>query len=86
MSSGIIALIKQTALDAVDARKPTELRYGTIISVSPLKVQITNSFTLPSALLVVPKRLKKDDPLAVGEKVALLRESGGQSYYIIDKI
>ena len=86
MSSGIIALIKQTALDAVDARKPTELRYGTIISVSPLKVQITTSFTLPSALLVVPKRLREDDPLAVGDKVALIRAIGGQSYYIIDKI
>lgn len=86
MATGLIALIKQTALDAVDARKPTELRYGTITSVNPLKVQITNSFTLPSSLLVVPKRLKKDDPLIVGDKVALIRAIGGQSYYIIDKI
>lgn len=116
-----------------------DLRYGTVVSTSPLKVQITNLMTIPSALLVVPKHLTdyqvectitqpsqsisnftekskelvdEDEPLSehthefklttdeqtstsvmtiknslkVGDKVALLRKQGGQSYFILDRI
>ena len=44
-------------MDANDNAQLCDLRYGTVVSTNPLKVQVTNLFTLPSSLLVVPKHL-----------------------------
>lgn len=129
MSTGIVQLIKQAAMDAVAQGKPADLRYGTIISTSPLNVKITNTFILPSSMLVVPQHLtdyevdvtispsygwyteseaggsgeasfsshrhtittnqqtmKIHNALKVGDKVVLLRQSGGQKYLILDRL
>ena len=124
MSTGLVETIKRVALDAVDNAQMCDLRYGTVISVSPLKVQITNQLTIPESLLVVPRRLTNHtvdisvnlstenasggeneasfeshshdintqtrvlfyNALKVGERVALLRQQGGQSYFILDRI
>ena len=152
MSTGLVKAIKQAAIDAVDNAQMCDLRYGTVVEVNPLKVQITNQFVLPSSLLIVPEHLtdykvavtvdwdtssngshthtfkgttgnesggsgedsfashshgysgtttdrgdhtheivgKKTmtihNALKVGDKVALLRKQGGQSYFILDRI
>ena len=124
MSSGLIDIMKRASMDAMDNAQMCDLRYGTVISVNPLKVQVTNVFTIPSALLIVPKHLtdyevqvsvdwstenksggsgessfsshnhsmlgKKKmtihNSLQIGDKVALLRKQGGQSYFILDRI
>ena len=57
MSSGLIEIIKQASMDAMDNAQMCDLRYGTVASVNPLKVQVTNVFTIPKALLIVPKHL-----------------------------
>lgn len=120
MSSGILPIVKQAALDAINNSNPTDLRYGTVVSVNPLKVKITSQLTLPASLLVVPKHLtdyeinvtidsgygwetkessshehdielsekkmKIHNALQVNDKVALIRQMGGASYFILDKI
>lgn len=116
MPSGLIGLIKQAALDANDNAQLCDLRFGTVVSVNPLKVQVTNLFTIPESLLIVPQHLTEysvnvklnwttDSPsdyhnhpitgtktmtinnsLKVNDKVALLRKTGGQSYFILDRI
>ena len=154
MASGIIDIMKRAALEAEDSRQPCDLRFGTVTSTSPLKVQITNQFTIPASMLIVPKHLtdytvtvsfnwntenagghshdysgntasasggsgdsayashahsyngttqsvsdhkhnikseksKKmtiHNALKQGDKVALIRKTGGQSYYILDRI
>lgn len=139
MSTGIIQIVKTAAMDAVNNAQQCDLRYGKVISTSPLRVQVTNQFTIPSSLLVVPEHLtnhqvqctvsqpgestsgktlvsktleNETDPiknhtheftiesdggtstmmitvnnaLKVGDKVALLRKQGGQSYFILDRI
>lgn len=108
MSTGLLNIIKRASLDAVDNAKMCDLRYGKVVGVSPLKVQITNQFTLPSSLLTVPQHLTdysvsvnisdeenaEGEPkymvvhnaLKIGDKVALLRSQGGQSYFILDRI
>lgn len=133
MSSGILDIIKRASLDAVENNKPSDLRFGTVISTSPLKVQVTNQFVIPESLLIVPEKLTSyqisvtmdwsttpyththtiDDTytgggsassdththstvgtksitihneLKVGDKVALMRKAGGQSYFILDRI
>lgn len=102
MSTGLLEIVKQAALDAVENKQMADLRYGKVTSINPLKVQVTNQFTLPASLLVVPKHLtdysvtitidggdKKitmKNALKTGDKVALLRKQGGQSYFILDRI
>lgn len=147
MSTGLIELIKRASLEAMETNQMCDLRYGTVTSVSPLKVRITNQFTIPDSLLIVPKHLTDykvsvsldwtsgsagghshgysgstvaggtdthshgysgttdsvnghshtmtssgdktitiHNALKVGDKVALIRKTGGQSYYILDRI
>ena len=57
MASGLIDIIKRSALDAVEAGKPCDLRYGTVISIAPLKIRVTNQFTIPQSMLIIPEYL-----------------------------
>ena len=105
MSTGLIALIKEAAMNAVDNAQMCDLRFGEVVSISPLKVRVTNNLTIPSSLLIVPERLTNHTvtanvsceyggtktmtiygALKIGDKVALLRKQGGQSYFILDRI
>lgn len=115
MATGLIDIMKRAAMDANENSKPCDLRYGTVTSESPLKVQITNQFILPESILIVPEHLtdheikvtttgygwedvsgdeinkseqkiKVHGALKSGDKVALIRQSGGQFYYILDRL
>jgi hypothetical protein len=129
MSSGLVSVIKEIAMDAVDNSKMPDLRFGTVISESPLKVRVTNQFIIPSSMLIVPQHLtdyevdvtiassygwktqdrsggageaaysahnhdivigeqtmKIHNRLKTGDKVALLRKQGGQSYFVLDRL
>ena len=127
MASGLIDIMKRASLDAANSVQMCDLRYGKVVSTSPLKVQVTNQFTIPQSLLVVPEHLTNhtvkvkvdwstggggshdhggETPtegthshsisgtktmtvygaLKIGDKVALLRKQGGQSYFILDRI
>jgi len=114
MTSGLIEIMKRASMDAMENAQMCDLRYGTVISTSPLRVQVTTQFIIPSSLLVVPEHLTDHDvsvtidwnteatdhshqvtgkktmtvhgALKVGDKVALLRKQGGQSYFILDRI
>ena len=107
MATGFIELVKRVALDVMANEQMCDLRYGTVTSTNPLRVQITNQLTIPTALLVVPQHLTEytvtttmesetgeththrmiiNNALEVGDKVAILRKQGGQSYFILDRI
>ena len=57
MSTGLIEIMKRSAMDAVENGKPCDLRYGTVVSTSPLKIKVTSQLTLPEAMLIVPEHL-----------------------------
>ena len=57
MSTGLIEIIKRSAIEAIESRKPCDLRYGTVISTSPLKVRVTPQFVIPQSMLIVPQYL-----------------------------
>lgn len=124
MATGLIEIIKIASREETENGQPTDLRTGTVVSVSPLKVQITNVFTVPESMLIVPrhltdytvdvtvdwdtentngedevhsftshkhnivggKKIKVHNALKVGDKIALIRKKGGQSFYILDRI
>lgn len=139
MSTSLLGIIKEATMNTMANSQLCDLRYGKVVGVSPLKVQITNQFVLPQSLLVVPQHLTTyeiectvaqsteqvsgkteeseelegeiepisththkfsitqssggskqkitvHNALKLGDKVALLREQGGQSYFILDRI
>ena len=57
MATGMVDAIKRAALDAVESNKPCDLRFGTVISVNPLKIRISDQFILPESILIVPEHL-----------------------------
>jgi hypothetical protein len=57
MASGLIDIMKRSALDAMDSIHPCDLRYGTVISEIPLTIKVSNNFILPESMLIVPERL-----------------------------
>lgn len=97
--SGAVKLISQ---QNVENKQLCDLRFGTVTKVSPLNVKISTQLTLPQSVLIVPERLTDHkiktlidgvektitikNALKVGEKVALIRKTGGQSYFILDRL
>jgi hypothetical protein len=57
MSTGLLDIMKRASMDAMDNAQMCDLRYGKVVSIKPLKVQVTSLFTIPEALLVVPEHL-----------------------------
>ena len=41
----LVKMLKQTALDAVDAKKPAAVYYGTVLSAAPLKIDVEQKMT-----------------------------------------
>lgn len=102
MSHTLSGAVKTAAMQYIENAKLCDLRFGSVVSIKPLKVKISSVLTLPSSVLIVPQHLKDykvnmsdssgtktitiKNALKVGDKVALIRSTGGQSYYILDRI
>lgn len=55
--SEFLKLIKQAAVEAIEAGNPASICYGQVTSSSPLKILVDQKMTLTSAQLVVPQHL-----------------------------
>ena len=124
MNRSLSGGMKLAAKQLMEDGQMCDLRYGTVVSVSPLKIKITNLLTLPESVLIVPqhltnyevevdvdwntesksggsdysafashnhningkKKMKIYNELKVDDKVALIRKTGGQSYFILDRV
>lgn len=53
----MIQIIKQAAMEAVDASNPTRVFFGTVLSTSPLSVKIDQKFTLTQDFLILTKNV-----------------------------
>ncbi|MEE3679040.1 DUF2577 family protein [Bacillus safensis] len=82
--------IKRLAVNAVDAQSPMELILGDVVSVSPLSVRLNENdkLIIPEELFIWPARLDEgeDDELEEGDSVMVLAMTGGQMFYILDKV
>lgn len=99
--SGIIPIIKQVAIDAMNSTQPVQFVFGTVTSVSPLKIQVTPKLTLGKGNLVLAESLSKksttttvngskvtvtfDNSLKKNDSVILARMQGGNKYLVLDK-
>lgn len=70
-------LIKQT----VEAMKPMDISFGTISSVSPVKVRVNEKLELPKEALIFTDNA--DNSIKSGTKVILLRLPGGNRFLVL---
>lgn len=56
-TNDLLKIIKQAAINAVDATKPVNIVFGTVISTSPLQIQVEQKLTLGKEQLVIAKHL-----------------------------
>lgn len=82
----MIDIIKQVVKNYMSNADLTTVQYGTIVKDSPIQIQI-EKLIIPSSKIVVPSVFKKVDiSLKVGDKVILLRQHGGQLFFVLDKV
>lgn len=56
-SNDFLNAVKKAAVEAVEAGKPTDFCFGTVTSISPLKVLIEQRLTLGSAQLMLTRNV-----------------------------
>jgi len=72
-----VRAIKTAALDAVDASKPVEVRFGTVVSDDPLEIRVDPKVTISGQQIVLTRAFAK-----VAEPVIGLEELGISSITI----
>ncbi|UQZ45694.1 DUF2577 domain-containing protein [Bacillus sp. PK3-037] len=82
--------IKHLAVGAVDAESPVELLPAEVVSVSPVEIKLkeNSKLMIPADALIIPKRMQfgGDDALELGDRVMTAALTGGQLFYILDKL
>mgnify|MGYP003445975880 CR=1 FL=1 len=93
MSTGLVKAIKSIALDAVNNSTPMDLKFGIVVEddskeepKDPFQIKVSHVLTLPYKVLIIPRRITEDGGLQLNDKVALLRQEGGNSYYVLDRL
>ena len=87
-NNSILEMIKQAAVEAVEAMQPCRIVFGKIISLSPLKISVDQKLVLTVNQLTFTRTGKAfiNNELAPGGKVAMIRQQGGQMYLVLDKV
>lgn len=77
-----VEVMKQIAVKAVNAEKPVNIMYGTVISTIPLKIKLSQQQILTQEFFLALESLSE---LVIGDKLILIRVQGGQQYLILGK-
>lgn len=77
MSTGIIDVIKQVAVNAAEADSPVKILYGVVMTADPIKVKIGEELVLEKEFLTVNGTVKDNDD------VIIIRQQGGQKYIVL---
>lgn len=78
-----LQIVKMAALEVYEAKKPCDFFYGKVENTSPFVLRLDNNTPVPEELLVFVDSQKTE--LNVGEKVVVLRKSGGQKFLILGR-
>lgn len=76
-----IKTIKKAAVEAIEARKPCDVMFASVESVSPFEIKLTNSIFIPEELLIFTGETKQQ--FSIGDTAVLIRKAGGQKYLVI---
>ncbi len=89
----LVKVMRQVAGNANPSSSQTNVMFGTVTSINPLKINIENRYEVGTSLLVLsPFCFDKEfngeklwEGLKQGDKVNLLRYEQGQKFYVLDK-
>lgn len=56
-ATDLIMLMRKEAVGAVNASKPTAIRFGKVISINPLKIKIEQKITLTEQFLILTRNV-----------------------------
>lgn len=76
----MVQMVKQAAMEAVRAGKPAELRFGTVVSVSPLEIRIDQKAPLREPQLILTRNVT-DYEMDISVSHRTEAEGRGGSYY-----
>ena len=79
----LLEIIKQAAVDAVNASNPVDYCFGKVMSTNPLKISLEQKIILGKNQLDFAI---SSNSLEVGNKVVLLKKRGGQKYLVLSKV
>ena len=87
-SNSIIEIIKQAASEAAEASQPCDIVFGTITSLSPLKILVEQKLILGNNQLIFTacSRQTINSMTLPGGKIIMLKQRGGQKYLILDSV
>ncbi len=57
-ASGVVEIIKEIAVKAVESTKPTETRMGIVKSIDPLEINLPGNFTISEEALTLSKNVQ----------------------------
>lgn len=77
----MIDIIKDVVKNYLNAVKPVRLIIGKIENISPLQIRVDQKLVIPGELIIFPPQLNQND---VGKKALIIRQEGGQEYYILE--
>ncbi|HFL2584538.1 TPA: DUF2577 domain-containing protein, partial [Clostridioides difficile] len=86
MSQDLLQIIKKAAMDAVETSNPMRVVFGTIESISPLRVKIEQKLSIGEIFLIQTDTFKRYTDKKIGDKLVLIRMQGGQQYLILDRM
>ena len=86
MAISLTGEIQRIVQECVEALKVCNIAYGTVQSTNPLEVELEQTMmALPEEVLVLTDTVTGDNALSKGDKVIMIRATGGQQYVILSK-
>lgn len=101
-ANDLVRVIQQISTNAYNGAKPCDVLFGTVMSVSPIRINVEQRMELGAAQLILTKDVSDyqvevtgaegkqsitvHNALKEGEKVILLRKSGGQQFVVVGRL
>ena len=85
MQQKLTQIIKQIAVDAIETKKPLDVVIGNIISVEPLKINLSQFIDIKEDMVVIPSEYKEHEEKIIiqEQKINLLDENEEEKEYTI---
>lgn len=82
----MIDIIKKVVKNYMSNADLVNMQYGIVVQTSPIQIQL-EKLIIPNTKIIVPSSFKKlEISLKRGDKVLLLRQQGGQLFFVLDKV
>lgn len=85
MQQKLTQIIKQIAVDAIETQKPLDVVIGNIISVEPLKINLSQFVDIKEDMVVIPSEYKEHEEKIIipEQKINLLDENEEEKEYTV---